>query len=833
MAALTPPAPSETELGADDLPTALLRTDGPVVWFPVRHHSPAAARIVVDLARAIAPAAILIEGPSDFDPKLAELDKDHELPIAIFSHVRTADGSRLGAYYPFCIYSPEWQAFRVAHELGAAVSFIDLPWADVASVGAASHRWADSEMRSSRFVAALCRRFGVEGYDELWDALFEMERDEDLDVATYLRRCHGLCWEARRRDPPSPSDARREAFMAARIRETLAAGPDGPVLVVTGGYHSSALLARLQDEDALEPARVTLRPPEEGEERGIALTPYSYERLDGLIGYDAGMPSPGFYDRAWRSASPTDDETSAPPLHRELLSSVAGVLREKGRPISAADLIAAETMIAGLATLRGHPRPWRRDLEDGVASALIKEERRPAGDGRDHPLIDAVRAVMRGAARGRLAPDAERPPLVADVNEALEAHDLAPGRAPRTVDLDLHRPEDRPRSRLLHRLAILEIVGFRRVGGTDLTSRRDGGRIVERWNIAWSPDLDASLIEASRWGSTLPGAVGARLADRASRIERDAEAAATLLLAAALAGIDGGAEGAGAAGPGVDPIAIGPVRDALLACIRDDGQFGRLAAALGHLLYLYRWDEVLGTAGGDEPGALLAETWTRCLWMLESVGAGETERRVVVGVQAILATFERAGEALALDADELVASCARVVAAAAATPLLRGACVGILWTIRRASPDAVIALLRELAGLPDRLGEALGGIFATAREAVRREAGLLEAIDGAIARWDDAQFLRALPAMRLAFTFFTPREKHHLVLTLRELDARRRRGDRAAPADEAASGDRTDEAPLAALVVSAEEAAASLAFEADLFAAAARFGIRGATEAEA
>ena len=30
------------------------------------------------------------------------------------------------------------------------------------------------------------------------------------------------------------------------------------------------------------------------------LTPYSYERLDSLRGYEAGMPNPGFYHRLWQ-----------------------------------------------------------------------------------------------------------------------------------------------------------------------------------------------------------------------------------------------------------------------------------------------------------------------------------------------------------------------------------------------------------------------------------------------------------------------------------------------------------------------------------------------------
>src|SRR5579871_5671541 len=92
-----------------------------VVFFPVRHHSPACACIVRRLALDLRPSAILIEGPSDFNDRRAELALPHRLPIAIYSYVRRADGARRGAYYPFCVYSPEWQAIRVAGEMG-------VPW---------------------------------------------------------------------------------------------------------------------------------------------------------------------------------------------------------------------------------------------------------------------------------------------------------------------------------------------------------------------------------------------------------------------------------------------------------------------------------------------------------------------------------------------------------------------------------------------------------------------------------------------------------------------------------------------------------------------------------
>ncbi len=113
--------------------TPLCDLGGRAVLFPVRHHSPTAARLVRDLITRLRPAAVLIEGPADFNERIGELFLPHRPPLAIYSFVRLAAGLRRGAYYPLCEHSPEWQALRAGQEIGAAVRFIDLPWADVAS----------------------------------------------------------------------------------------------------------------------------------------------------------------------------------------------------------------------------------------------------------------------------------------------------------------------------------------------------------------------------------------------------------------------------------------------------------------------------------------------------------------------------------------------------------------------------------------------------------------------------------------------------------------------------------------------------------------------------
>ena len=761
--------------------------DARVVYFPVRHHSPACARRVGELIRRMKPAAVLIEGPSDFNPRFGELYLSHRLPVAIYSYVRLPDQRRRGAYHPFCVYSPEWQALTVAKELGAVARFIDLPWADIAQIDDVSNRYADRGMSRSAYVARLCKQAGVEKFDDLWDTYFEL--DADIELTEFLRRCHHFCLHCRLLDEQvSESDRRREAFMAEQVRTALAEFT-GRVLVVTGGYHSSAIYARLNGQplpgttgpDASEPAPAT-----DGAERGIALTPYSYERLDSLRGDDAGMPNPGFYHQVW-----DDRSRGKPASHRTLLAQVVKVLRKRGQQISAADLIAAETTARGLAQLRGHAAVWRGDLIDGIIGALIKEER---SYGIGHPLLDAVHEVFRGGERGQLAEGTVLPPLVEDLRQQLAQHDLTPKTQGREIELDLAQDAGRERSRLLHRLRILAVTGFERTGGTDLVARDDMAKVWERWRVRWSPDFDATAVEAARYGPTLTDATAARLNERSTGNERDAEKAALLLLDASLAG-------------------LGELAGAFLAklasLIRGDSDFFTVTKALGHLLYLFVHDHFLQTTGRGDMGALLRETYARGLWLLETLGqVTGRDRDVLAGVQALLDTFERCAASLALDREEVVAVLGRVSAEKSQRPLVRGAAMGALWTLGESDSTRVRTELLLFAS-PDSLGDFLAGLFALAREVVQRHREFVLAVDELFVAFADEEFLAALPALRLAFTYFTPREKHHMGLTLL-----------------GALGLKSEKS-LTTLDVSSETMARAVAFESRVFAAVARYGLRG------
>lgn len=743
-------------------------------FFGVRHHSPQAARLVGELIEQVDPAAVLIEGPSDFQPQLEELALDHRLPIAIYSSV-IHNGRRLAAYYPFCDYSPEWQAIRRGMSAGRHVRFIDLPWGALAGDDADTevNLYGDQELHRSSALPALLERLGVDHFDDAWDLLVEV--DPRLSLGEYRIRVDALCRELRGPEDQVPGyDARREQFMTAQIRDVLET-VEGDVVVVTGGFHTEGI-KRLLSGDAVEAARPDA--PREGDGRVVALTPYSYAALDALTGYAAGMPNPGFYDLVWRARNEEDDGTVPADA---ALQRIVGRLRELDQPVSPADLIALSVTAGGLAALRGHHEVWRRDLIDGILGALVKDE---LDVGVAHPMLAACHEVLRGAAVGRLADGARRPPFVADLEDRLRTLDLEPESRSRNVTLNLQAPDDLERSRLLHGALVLGLPGFAPV---DVVTRPADGGLRERWALQRHSGLPGAAIEASAYGPTVPAAVAGRLLELAGQLQRDAAGAAQLLQDVLLAGA---------------AQVAGPLATRVEQLIGSDPDIASVSAAAKALLHLYRYESVLGTAGDATAGHLLADAYARLLWLLDP--GGGTVPPEDDGVEAIaqaVEVLERSGKDLALDPDELLAVLERLDADDKASPGMRGAAIGARWVLDAVPPEALDAAPLAFAD-PVELGDFLFGVFRIAREAAQRRPELLRAVDRLVLDWTPEVFLEALPALRRAFSALSPREK-----------------DRAA---RLVLGKTLVRAPYPA----AAEALARL--EAELGAVLSRFGLRGA-----
>ena len=362
----------------------------------VRHHSPACARLVRQRIETLRPAFVLIEGPADFNRHIADLQRGHTLPVAIFSY-HANDTATRASYSPFCAYSPEWQALEAATKAGATALFCDLPaWHP--DFGVRDNRYADPHGLQQRYRAAtraLERELGAEGADAAWDALVEQCRDEQLPAV--LERYFDLLRPAGADDP---REAAREAFMGQYAAWALAEAKGRPVVLVCGGWHVSGVRAAAQRADGTLPAMPGLA---EGDRADSYLTPYSYTRLDSFTGYAAGMPSPAYYQQAYDGG-----------LHAAAdwaMGQITAALRKAGLPVSTADRIAWHTTASALSRLRGHSAPLRADILDAALSSLVKDAlARPAawtgpgiiGRSSDDIVVAMLRALS-GEGEGKLA----------------------------------------------------------------------------------------------------------------------------------------------------------------------------------------------------------------------------------------------------------------------------------------------------------------------------------------------------------------------------------------------------------------------------------------------
>lgn len=723
----------------------------------VRHHSPACARLVAHAIEHERPQAVLVEGPSDFNVRIGELLLDHTLPLALYSFA-DAEGRAAQCWFPLLDYSPEWVALRRGHAAGAALRFIDLPhwqYRAVPDTVRATAGSASGRTRYGEVTAALCRRFGCDGDDALWDHLFESLPPEAS--GELAQRLDTYFAELRGDDPGTEQDRVREACMARWI--AWAAARHERVLVVCGGWHQP-VLQRAWPGLAV-PEEPPTPQPEDPRRAGCYLVPYEYRRVDALGGYRSGMPSPMFYQWAW--------EQGAGAAARRALKAMVLRLRQRQIHVSTADLLAFEQQSRALARLRGHEVPLRVDLLDGLQSALLKEALEtppPWSDARllhaqHHPLLREALIALTGEGAGRLHADTPLPPLLRDVAERLAACELEPTRQARNLVLDRRRAADVPRSRLLWQLTVLAIGGARlKELKAPQAARSLAGdwRYEEHWTLVqderWFPDL----IEASVHGATLDAAARQCLLRRVAEAQGNSEALARSLLLAVRAGLlDIGQDLAQQLRQG-------------LAASHDHGALAQAARTLAELVQAGFW--------GDDPRALLEDTLAalgeRLLWLLEGRDGPGSAAQLDADVQAV-GVFDVLLhlELPALDRNFVLETLARLARAGSKPPALRGAVLGVAY-VHGALGDADAARHEVLAAtraMParDALGDFLYGLFSCARALAVESDAIVRAVHIALEAVGHEDFLVALPPLRAAFGWFPPRERGALAAHVAQL----------------------------------------------------------------
>nr|WP_245839666.1 DUF5682 family protein [Nocardia donostiensis] len=310
---------------------------------------------------------------------------------------------------------------------------------------------------------------------------------------------------------------RREAYMRQVLRKTLKAGAQR-VAVVCGAWHAPALAGPLGPTAA--DTRLLKGMPKV--KARTTWVPWTHSRLTSASGYGAGVTSPGWYHHLF--VQPEQPVAA-------WLTKVATVLRRHDLPVSSAHIIESVRLAESLATLRGRPLAGLSEVTEATRAVLCE------GDETMLRLIGAELVV--GEELGAVP---ERVPAVAlDVDLRAQLRSLRMKLDPlmRTVDLDLRKERDIAKSRLLHRLRLLDVAW-----GTRTDSEvRSTGTFRETWTLQWRPEFAVAVIEAARWGTTVRGAAEAKILDTASRDDSGVGDLTDALELALLADLGGATDG--------------------------------------------------------------------------------------------------------------------------------------------------------------------------------------------------------------------------------------------------------------------------------------------------
>jgi hypothetical protein len=739
--------------------------------FGIRHHGPGSARSLLAALGELDPAIVLIEGPPDADDVVRFAGSPAMAPpVAILVHGQ--DDPANASFFPFGVYSPEWQAMRWAVVKDRPIRFIDLPAAnrlalradadqaklvaaepvpDEAATDPADETAADPADETAGAeapidLAAILRDplaylATIAGYDDSeawWNALIEQGSNAPTIFAAIEAAMTELRAHVETLPMISAADRRLEQQREAHMRLAIAAAlkeTEGAVAVICGAWHVPALRRKTSAGALLKglpKIKVT-----------ATWVPWTDTRLASSSGYGAGVPSPGWYAHLWQELERHDGggDLSARVFTARWQARVAGLLRGSGRQAPTASVIEAARLAEALASLRDLAVPGLDEMREASLATLCLGETAP------WRLIEAELVI--GGAVGAIDESVPQMPLQADLTRLQKKLKLKPEALDREVSLDLRSDLGLAKSLLLHRLHLINVPW-----GRVLDAGSSRGTFRENWQLRWEPEFSVRLAEALVHGTTVEQAAGNAAIAAARKASALGEVSVTVK-GCLLAGL-----------PDAARVTIGILQGA--AAVTSD--IVALAAAIPPLVTILRY----GTARempADELRLLVTS-------LAEAVCSGlnyACRNLQADQADALRATLTELDQSLALlDSEHLTTdwrrALKRLVDDADAHPMLRGLAV-------RALHDQGVHSAGETSGYfsralsravpPVEAGQWLDGFLGKTGQVLLYDQVLLALIDAWIAGLAENDFTALLPMLRRAFASIDRAERRRLLDALR------------------------------------------------------------------
>ncbi len=503
--------------------------------FGVRHHGPGSAKALKSELEALAPDIILIEGPTDASHMIEWMGHEElEPPVALV--IYKAEDPKQAGYFPFAVFSPEYQAIRYGLSQDLPVRFIDLPQGIMMGAN------AKLAMPQGELMNQIATAAGYQSYEVWWNDLIEQRfdttglfdgisemmdalRSQDNAVAVPQaipvdKLLEHIPAEALAKlSPEELEDLKakqaeaikkgedlaeaREAHMRERIRDAQTEGYQ-KIAVVVGAFHGPAIKKEKLTDAALIANDKELLAQYEAIDVDMAWVPWNYTRLSTYGGYGAGLRSPGWYQHLWDMA----DMGSESPRESSIawLSKVGQLLRKEGFATSAAHVLESLRLAESLAAIRDLPFAGLKELNEAIITVLCF--------GNSTPLQLIQKELVIGERMGTVPIDAPMVPLQRDLYAEQRRLRLRPDAEASTLNLDLRKDEDLERSHLLHRLKLIDVPW-----GEIVPIRAKSGNYKEIWRLEWKPEFALKVVEASQWGNTVREAALSYAQDQAQKAE--------------------------------------------------------------------------------------------------------------------------------------------------------------------------------------------------------------------------------------------------------------------------------------------------------------------------
>jgi Family of unknown function (DUF5682) len=725
--------------------------------YGIRHHGPGSARSLLSALAEFQPDAVLVEGPADADHLLdCVLDDRMMPPLALLAYAPERPG--VAAFWPFAAFSPEWQAMTWARSREIEVKFCDLPAsislarqpappqptlddqlvgdetpepADHDENGEVGDRVRGKPPRSRPGTAdplgVLAKAAGYDDPERWWDDLVESRRDgsspfpELAAAMAELRDELGPSGDIRE----ERSEARREAYMRQTIRSAMRRGRRR-IAVVCGAWHAPVL------QPPLPAARHDAAILRGSRRRKITNTwvPWTHERLAASTGYGAGVTSPGWYAHLWTAPDQ--------PITR-WLTKVARSLRTRDLAVSSAHVIEAVRLAETLAALRGRPLAGLAEVTEATRAVIC--------NGDELAVRFVTQHLVVGQALGSVSDRVPAVPLEADLRAITRRLRVRRDATAHLYDLDLRKTFDQDRSKLFHRLRLLDI-DWVRPARSDIEAQ---GTFRETWQARWRPELSVAVVQASVWGTTIDEAAAGRV--RAVASKGDLIQLTRTVERCLLADL---------------PTALSELLDALAAKAALDSDVVHLMDALPALARAQRYGDV-------------RQTDTTSLREVSEV----LVKRVCAGLPRAVA---------GLDEENATAMRGRIDAVASAVNLLGAGTTGgtglvSLWhetlgalidrmDVHGQLRGRMVRLLQDaerLDDVPIRLERALShgaeaatkaawveGFFADGASLLIHDHELRGLLDAWVRGLDEREFVDVLPVVRRTFGAFSPAERRSI-----------------------------------------------------------------------